>query len=155
MKILIVSLIFLSFFNPKIIAQEQQSKIFSINRNSIYSNLGFGFLSLSATVYYDGLSKKYEYFTTFYKIGIGASTTFFDGEFHLLGQYGILTGCKNHHLELGIGPNLQLVNILTGKPYLPITSTVGWRVQKPEGNFIFRTGLSWPEGIYLGFGYSF
>ncbi len=138
-------------------SQENNIARIESNPNAIYSNLGFGyrFRSLSAMVYYERYAKSYPKFTSFYKVGIGATTSFFDGDFLLLAQYGILTGSKSNHLELGIGPNLEIVKTLTKKLYLPITSTIGWRIQKPGGHFILRTGISWPEGTYFGFCVSF
>ncbi len=32
---------------------------------------------------------------------------------------------------------------------------LGYRYQRPQGGFMFRTGGGWPEALYLGVGYSF
>ncbi|MGJ8661126.1 MAG: hypothetical protein ACSHXL_03745 [Bacteroidota bacterium] len=33
--------------------------------------------------------------------------------------------------------------------------SVGYRSQKPQKNYVFRTGIGWPEAIYVGWGFSF
>jgi hypothetical protein len=39
---------------------------------------------------------------------------------------------------------------------LPLPSgNIGYRFQKPDSNFIFRTGIGWPEALYIGVGVSF
>ena len=37
---------------------------------------------------------------------------------------------------------------------LPVIST-GYRFQKPKGGLVFRTGIGYPEGVYLSLGYAF
>jgi len=59
---------------------------------------------------------------------------------------------KKHHLEVGAG----LVKSLE-KYYdiIPLPGSIGNRIQKPNGHFIFRTGVGWPEALYFGLGLSF
>ena len=64
-----------------------------------------------------------------------------------------LSGANKHHLELGAGPRYVINGGLQG--YLPFAATIGWRIQEPGGNFIFRMGVSWPEAVYIGLGFSF
>jgi len=33
--------------------------------------------------------------------------------------------------------------------------SIGYRMQKPNGHFIFRTGVGWPEALYIDLGVSF
>lgn len=86
----------------------------------------------------------------------------------------LLTGSRNSSLETGLGvqalyneigfqeaeDNFQpspgnvrpdVWDYITVLPDIRI----GYRFQKPEGKFLFRTGLSLPDAIYLGFGVTF
>ena len=73
----------------------------------------------------------------------------------------LLTGKRNSHFELSGGAyikflhyqisNTESVSETSTKPSL----TIGYRYQKPKGGFMFRTGFSIPETIYVGLGYSF
>ncbi len=33
--------------------------------------------------------------------------------------------------------------------------SLGYRFQKPEGGILFRTGLGYPEGVFIGIGVGF
>ena len=91
--------------------------------------------------------------SSFVKIGTGGYALWGIGGQYILAQYGILIGAKKHHLELGAGPNYFISGDLVGE--LPFTTTLGWRIQKSGGNFIFRMGASLPEAVYIGLGVSF
>jgi hypothetical protein len=86
----------------------------------------------------------------------------------------LLSGKKNSTLETGLGvqvlyneegfrdeeenyvpgPGVRTPNIWNFMTILP-DLRVGYRYQKPEGKFLFRTGLSLPDAIYIGFGATF
>ena len=59
---------------------------------------------------------------------------------------------EKHHLEVSAG----LVKSLD-KYYdiFPLSGSIGYRMQKPNGHFIFRTGVGWPEALYIDLGVSF
>ena len=86
---------------------------------------------------------------------------------------GILTGKKNGHFELNFG-GARMYNktglehdttigdyLLEPKPkkddYVQLSpiGAIGYRYQKPSGNFLFRCGIGYPEAIYIGFGVGF
>ncbi|MGB3183334.1 MAG: hypothetical protein WBB45_18230 [Cyclobacteriaceae bacterium] len=91
----------------------------------------------------------------------------------LYGQAGLtgLTGAGNSHFEmhLGIASMFEVmeeeiiyfqggseirskdVDYLTTYP----SASLGYRYQKPTGHFIFRAGIGWPDGVYLGLGVRF
>lgn len=82
------------------------------------------------------------------------------GQFYLL-QAGVLMGVKDigirrSHLELGLGV-AQLDGWNNKVPYNSrhFAFSIGWRIQKPGSRFIFRTGVSLPETIYVGVGLAF
>jgi hypothetical protein len=127
------------------------------NNNAIYGNVGIGGLYFTATGYYERIITQNSKISSFVKVGFGAEDHWPAGEgggMYLLAQYGLLTGAKTHHLEIGLGPSYFISGDFKGASP-PISGTVGWRIQKPRGNFIFRMGASWPEAVYLGLGFSF
>jgi len=70
-----------------------------------------------------------------------------------------LLGRRSAHFEFGSG---VLVTYWSQEKKLKpiineryIAGFGGFRFQKPTGNFVFRTGLGWPDGIYLSLGYCF
>jgi hypothetical protein len=86
---------------------------------------------------------------------------------------GILTGKNKGHFELNFGgarmynkTGLEHETALRDhhsepKPtkddyvdFSPI-GAMGYRYQKPSGNFLFRCGVGYPESIYIGFGLGF
>ena len=84
---------------------------------------------------------------------IGVGYMHFWGEYvFIAGQLGMLTAAdKNHHLDLAIGP-------LTTFPYdgiIPITATIAYRFQKPNGKTFFRIGGGLVEGFQVSGGIRF
>ncbi len=85
-----------------------------------------------------------------------------DGVLGGLGLIG-LTGRGIEHFEVGLGILINAdTNINNEDPFennqkqvfaLPEV-TLGYRIQKKNG-ILFRAGISFPKGIYLGLGYSF
>ncbi|MBE0674091.1 MAG: hypothetical protein IH591_05475 [Bacteroidales bacterium] len=91
---------------------------------------------------------------TFVKAGCGGYSSPWGGTgSYLLGQFGILTGVEKHHFEASAG----LIKYSSGSEKIEtlLSGSLGYRTQKPDGQFLFRTGLSWPETLYLGFGVRF
>lgn len=124
------------------------------NSNAIYVNIGNGLLYFTATAYYEKKVTQNTMASTFIKTGIGGYALWGEGGYYALAQYGILAGSKNNHLELAAGINYFINGDLKGQKY-PFSGTLGYRFHKPDGNFIFRTGVSWPEAVYVGLGFSF
>jgi len=129
-----------------------ENKMFS---NAIYGSVGFGGLWFTATGYYErmfqGNAQKSK-IKTFVKAGYGGAA-YWEGESaYILGQFGILTGVKSHHLEVSAGlvKELDQHNVI-----FPVSGSIGYRIQKPKGHFIFRTGVGYPEALYIGLGVSF
>ena len=124
--------------------------------NAIYGNIGIGGLWFTPTGYYERMLRRNAQpskISTFIKAGFGAAG-YWEGESqYILGHYGILTGTKKHHLEVSAG---FVKAIGEGfDDFFPLSGLVGYRLQKPEGHFVFRTGVGWPEAFYLGLGVSF
>ena len=135
-KILFIATIFWYSINYSYGQKENpQEKIF--NKNAIYGSIGSGGLYFSATGYYERIITQNDKISSFVKAG-----------------YGILTGSKKHHLEIGAGAG-YFINNGPDLVDIPITATIGWRIQNPRSNFIFRMGASLPEALYIGIGFSF
>ena len=125
------------------IAQEVTLPEVEFNKNRIYGNVGYAGLYFSATGYYERMIKQKMWnsnISSFVKVGYGAYIYWEGKGKYLLAQYGLLTGAKTHHLEIGIGPCYFITGDLKGD--VLVSGIVGWRIQKPGGNFIFRMGAS-------------
>jgi hypothetical protein len=70
------------------------------------------------------------------------------GIFSFFGRLGFLVGRSSNYLDASIGAGYY--SFMKG-PFL--SSTVGFRNQNPNGNSIFRCGISIPDGLYLGYGW--
>ena len=152
-KILFIATIFWCSINYSYGQKENpQEKIF--NKNTIYGSIGSGGLYFSATGYYERIITQNDKISSFVKAGYGGYSTWGGGAQYVIAQYGILTGSKKHHLEIGAGPG-YFINNGPDLVDIPISATIGWRIQNPSSNFIFRTGASLPEALYVGIGFSF
>jgi hypothetical protein len=151
-----LSIILLSISNT-LAAQEVkpdsvQSKMFN---NAIYGNVGNGGLYFTATGYYERMFRNNPQnspIATFVKVGYGGAAFWYASSSYILGQFGILTGVKKHHFEASAGLVKGIGNDLN---FFPLSGSIGYRIQKPDGHFIFRTGVGWPEAVYIGLGVSF
>ena len=95
--------------------------------------------------------------SSFIKIGMGQFYTWGGDGGYSIAQIGLVTGENKHHLEISAGasfnwPETGWGDSAAGQPF---SGNVGWRIQKPDGHFIFRMGLGLPETFYFGFGFSF
>lgn len=61
-----------------------------------------------------------------------------------------LIGQTRMHMELSLGIGMFPID----NQFFP-TLSAGYRYQKDKGGFIFRTGLGYPEFLYIGLGYGF
>lgn len=134
-----------------------ESKMFN---NAIYGSIGFnmeiiGDAWLTGNVYYERMFQRNAQkskVSTFLKAGLGSMAYWEGTSSYVIAQYGVLTGIEKHHLEASGGFVFSL-----DKDYdiFPLSGSVGYRMQKPTGHFIFRTGVGWPEALYIGIGASF
>lgn len=153
-----LAVIFVMISNT-IAAQNQESVESKMFNNAIYGSIGISMEMLgeswfTANAYYERMFQKNEKksnISTFVKVGIGSMVYWEDASSYILGQYGILTGVKKHHLEASAG----FVKSLDEYYIFPLSGSIGYRIQKPNGHFIFRTGVGWPEALYFGLGVSF
>lgn len=67
-----------------------------------------------------------------------------------------LIGRKNSHIELNMGFKYSLGKTPdTIRKVLVPDLFAGYRFEKPDGRFIFRTGFNYPTLINIGIGYKF
>ncbi len=144
--------------------------------HSIYISPSIGFYMMATINYELTLSYKPDAFfkTKSIFLGGGIDRAVSDGSgIHFRTGFTGLTGSGKKHFELGIGAAIiydkenfkyaERDNKEVGLPppilswYLLLNPdiSIGYRIQNPENNFIFRTGLGWPEMIYLSFGFRF
>ena len=115
-------------------------------------------------------------FSTYVKIGYGGFATWGAAGRASVVQMNRIYGLRNSHFEVGVG----IAHLFDKESYRIAVSNynisssdydqeptrrkyywwlpafdIGYRFQKPGGNFIFRTGLGSPEGVYLSFGLAF
>lgn len=157
-RLFLASLILL--LSIAVYSQNKNPKTVELNKNVIYGNVSIGNDQFSKAVYYDRIFKNNMFWGSdnlhFVKIGIGKHKAIqYDDGNYVVGQYGLLigTGGESHHLEIVAGLKYYYNGSLQGS--LPISSSIGWRYQKPERLLVFRAGLGYPEIVYFGFGLSF
>jgi len=132
-----------------------------LNRNSISFDAGWALLAYGIGLKYERLSpsKKHNMYTAF---SIGANyheVNFFSIDRHFMPsvRLGLITGKKiKHHFEvMGGGGLLYTRPIGKSAGMIWPAFNLGYRYQVPEQGFVFRTGVGFPEFLYVGFGISF
>lgn len=120
-----------------------ERKIIQINKNRISAETGFGYWQTWGA---GGITLKFK-----------ANDTFGKKKHHLEAGLGIMALYDNLNYQIGVSN----ANYSSEKPskieYVDfnLAASIGYLYKKPQGNFIFKTGLAWPESFYLGFGYGF
>ena len=130
---------------------------YNIHESSLYGSLGMAPIFLNAMANYEiMLAKRPDkiFKTRGLRIGAGIWEIWEDAGWTCMVSYTCLTGAGNNHFELGIGAAFWQYLTLDHKYVIPALN-LGYRYQKPDGKFIFRTGGGFPESAYLSFGYCF
>lgn len=97
-----------------------------------------------------GTNKK-QNFNTIFRFGTGLLSIGWGGAPYINSSFGFFTGSKKSHFEMTLGAiTFPLSDWFT----LP-AGTFGYRYQKLGGGFIFRTGIGFPEVLFISFGKSF
>ena len=124
-----------------------------LKRNSIQGSGGFLLIMATASGYYERIFGKKD-LSIFAKGGMGTLVVWGSyGEFVML-EGGITTHSKKtNHFEASLGAN-YFFNKDFSNLIMPSLSA-GYRLQKPGGNFVFRTGIGYFQGLYVGVGYCF
>ena len=151
-KIFLIGVLFI-VSNSIVTAQTEKidSLKLSLNKNSI--NLSYGIAQ--AYFSYERVFQGKVFGSSNSSIvdfGLGGVAYWEGASPYVISRFGILTGSGSRHFEakLGVfgifGPDMQGV--------LP-SGAIGYRKQKPGSNFIFRTGIGFPDLLYVSWGVSF
>lgn len=137
---------------------QQDSQQKSDNRykmNLIHGSLGTMVLGYTANIFYDRLLSgigEQNTTCTFVRIGYQNNVILTDPNGNaLILEGGLLTGKNFGHFEGALG----ITYIQTQNNVIRPAFSVGFRGQKPTGGFMFRTGLGFPELLFLGVGLAF
>lgn len=157
-KTLAVMLLIFSFITNGY-AQKESSTQTELNNNSIHINAGYLVLYATLNVNYERIIKQHMWNTnvsSFARVGVGIFEAWGTNGGYSMAQLGILTGESKHHLELSAGLSLDVPRFGYGDEPLghPFAANIGWRIQKPSENGIFRLGIGL-EGVYCGLGFAF
>jgi hypothetical protein len=153
MKNVFVISILIIFFNTIVSAQEKRADSLKINLNKNSINLSYGIAQ--AYFSYERVFQGKVFGSSNSSIvdfGLGGVAYWEGASPYVISRFGILTGSGSRHFEakLGVfgifGPDMQGV--------LP-SGAIGYRKQKPGSNFIFRTGIGFPDLLYVSWGLSF
>lgn len=155
MKTFWLALLLICFFNLGH-AQEISEKTKLTSLNSLYVELGGNGLAYSLN--YDRILKHGEWFRTSARAGLSV-LWWNGGSVAFPVEFNLLTGKKNHFLEVGVGamysyglewtayrsdptdPNGDY-DTYTNYSGLNASGRVGYRYQKPEGGFFFRAAYT-------------
>ena len=144
-------LLSLAFFFLHKAGQTQTTTIAKSSANNIYLDGTVGIFS-QGSINYERKVVGGEKLNLYGRIGAGASINTNGGT----GPGGLfaltmLTGARKHHFELGLG---TFIGAEGGGTFVHPVFNAGYRFQKPEGGFIFRTHLGLLS-IGIGAGYAF
>jgi hypothetical protein len=164
MRIKLLIVIFFLIIIPKAFSQVKSSDFAGLKRNSVYGTAGILIEDM-----YGNITANYERILfTFPKsfvqaiqlrAGAGPWVAWMSDGVNFFSVMSLLMGKSNSHLETGMGviftyhPDTDIWAPIVNDRH--IAGNIGYRYQKPGGWFVFRTGLGWPEGMYLSFGYCF
>jgi len=152
-----LSIFFCVLVNCSILSQRASSKdeIRKFLPNALHGQIGSAFFFGNASIYYERLILRETnsgvpgpYFRCGYQhmmvLGYTGPTLAVEAG-HILGRW-------NSHFEMNLGIHLDI----TGTTELfPVGSSIAYRYQKPSGNFIFRTGLGFPNAVFFSLGLCF
>ena len=148
-------------------------------KNVIYANAGTFLIWFTASANYELqlFSTDNKFYVNYYMRACAGkfATWGADGPYGSLSLQGVF-GLKKSHLELGLGWGVLFekssyeIGVSNANYPYPGTSpepsrgdytnitpavSVGYRYQRPAGGFVFRTGIGFPDGIYLSLGSAF
>jgi hypothetical protein len=155
--ILLYLVAFLSSPNQGI-AQKSGEELYygfsSYKKNVIHGSIAPDIVYVGAHGFYERLFFQRKSFRSAVKIGYGGAFMPWVGFRHgPIIQLGLILGPNRSHFEIN-GGTIYLIESSTYQSFAPAVS-VGYRRQGPKDKIIFRSGIGFPEGIYVSFGYAF
>jgi len=178
MKKLILLIIFINILFLNTFSQSDSlSKSSYESKNTIYVNLGVGGVSYTLNVNYERkiIQTNDAVLSSLWIKGQGGAWGAWDSEGTQFSFAAVgLSGQKNNHFEYGLGVSSlydkagyrsEMSSYNAGHENehpskldntdFTVYANIGYRFQKTDGSIVFRTGLAYPEGLYLSFGFAF
>lgn len=149
--IILAILLSQSVIAQSIKSDSSKSKMYNNSLNLSIGPGGILIFFLPAAIYYERMFQGKLFgpkISSIVDVGVGFETHWGDSGPFYMARYGILIGNKKPHLEVKAGAAIVYNE-------LHPSFSIGYRSQKPQSNFIFRTGVGWPETLYVGWGVSF
>ena len=173
----LVLLALLVVFSLSAYGQLEQTNQDKVPKNVVQLSAGFGGVIGAYNANYERQLVQFEgnsLIGLWGKVGLGAYGILFgpSGPYQHL-SLGLLTGKKLSHFELSFGgarmfdkngfEHNQDISDFHKEPapekssYVSLSpvGSIGYRYQNPTGNIIFRTGLGYPEAVFIGLGAAF
>jgi hypothetical protein len=153
MKNTFIIIVLLIISNSNVTAQENKTDSLTINLNKNSINLSYGIAS--AHFSYERLYQGKVFGSrnsTIVDFGLGGVAYWEGASPFVISRFGILTGSGSRHFEAKLG--IFGIFGLDMKGVLP-SFAIGYRKQKPGSRFIFRTGIGFPDLLYVSWGVSF
>ena len=153
-----ISFLLLFCFIKPTYSQTQHDIQERLKRNSFHLTLGYFLVYGAGIVGFEHIlhqNPENSNLTFFSWTGVGLSNDYGLEKWFVLTRLGLLTGRKKHHIECSLGPAYMVDRGYRDDREIQISGTLGWRIQKPEGGFIFRLGIGYPETAYVGVGGAF
>ncbi|MFK7950494.1 MAG: hypothetical protein AB8G11_23105 [Saprospiraceae bacterium] len=159
-----------------VFSQENTNQSVFSNQNTIYGTVALGGFWGTLNINYERqlMTTNNRIFKTFgVRIGGGYWATWGQQGSHYIITPTFLSGTGNNHFESAIGATLLYDKLsydigVSNAEYFnePIPShiqymdiypagSLGYRYQKPDGWLMFRTGIGFPDVVYLGLGVVF
>jgi hypothetical protein len=164
MKHYLLVAFFLLLFTAEGFSQKKYQAVEVLKKNSAYATVGIypeGMYG-NVTANYERLIKAFPgsfFHVIQVRIGAGPWVAWMAEGINFFSVASLCMGRSGSHLETGMGvlftyyPERREWHPIVNDRH--IAGNIGYRFQRPEGRFLFRTGLGWPEGFYVSLGYCF
>ena len=143
-------------------SQQDSNNTKLLNNNNINFALGYGIIAINTNTTFQKLKAHQKIYST-WSVGLNYLIISFFSDDHVFIpslRFGIITGIdKKHHFEINAGPQLLVGMYNDGFDFaaseFDFGFNIGYRKQKPQDSKIFRSGVGYPELLYVGLGFSF
>lgn len=149
----ITILLFIGLTSP-IFGQDNSESVAFYKKNQIHGSLGTMVAGFTANAFYDRILSEnpISKFSTFARVGYQGNAILLAGAGHAyIAELGLITGKHTAHFEAALGVTYIKIDEAVFSPAF----SIGYRGQKPNSKFMFRTGIGFPELLYIGIGMAF
>lgn len=164
MKPFLLIALYLLLYSTEGLSQKKYPASEELRKNSTYLTVGIypeGIYS-NITANYERLIREFpeSFFHAIQaRVGAGPWVAWLAEGINFFSVASLCMGRSGSHIETGIG--LLFTYHTNSSEWHPIVNdrhiagNIGYRFQRPEGRFLLRAGLGWPEGFYVSLGYCF